>query len=269
MACNAFAERRNIQIGDDFTIEYKGIRITKKVKGMIESAEYEFRQADGDADIYLENIAIAYLSYYALDSLNLSFTVPYTQLVIRTKDNGGLAHEEAVAEKLNHKYSTMIDRKSVQGLARLDSELDQHQMFSYVFIVIFVGIAILVIVTTMGRHGRKTADADWHDECTWIKKMENIISLYELQPCGDTGRNGFGNNYRDRVAVSGTGQYVCRLVYCAGTARRFSRRIHLYSGACDCSLPVVVLCGKQEAFKGKTGRGTASGSAKAGKTLYF
>ena len=148
---NAFAERRNIQIGDDFTIEYEGIRITKKVKGMIESAEYEFRQADGDADIYLENIAIAYLSYYALDSLNLSFTVPYTQLVIRTKDNGGLAHEEAVAEKLNHKYSTMIDRKSVQGLARLDSELDQHQTFSYVFIVIFVGIAILVIVTTIGR----------------------------------------------------------------------------------------------------------------------
>ena len=49
----------------------------------------------------------------------------------------------------------------------------------------------------------------------------------------------------------------------------FSRRIHLYSGACNCSLPVVVLCGKQKAFKGKTGRGTASGSAKAGETLYF
>lgn len=148
---NAFAVRRGIKVGDDFTIEYEGIRLTKKVKGLVESAEYEFRQADGDADVYLENIAVAYLSYHALDSLNLSFTVPYTQLVIRTKDTGGLAHEEAVAEKLNHEYSTMIDRKSVPGLARLDSELDQHQMFSYVFIVIFVGIAILVIVTTMGR----------------------------------------------------------------------------------------------------------------------
>lgn len=148
---NAFAVRRGIKVGDDFTIEYEGIRLTKKVKGLVESAEYEFRQADGDADVYLENIAVAYLSYHALDSLNLVFTVPYTQLVIRTKDTGGLAHEEAVAEKLNHEYSTMIDRKSVPGLARLDSELDQHQMFSYVFIVIFVGIAILVIVTTMGR----------------------------------------------------------------------------------------------------------------------
>lgn len=148
---NAFAVRRGIKVGDDFTIEYEGIRLTKKVKGLVESAEYEFRQADGDADVYLENIAVAYLSYHALDSLNLVFTVPYTQLVIRTKDTGGLAHEDAVAEKLNHEYSTMIDRKSVPGLARLDSELDQHQMFSYVFIVIFVGIAILVIVTTMGR----------------------------------------------------------------------------------------------------------------------
>ena len=52
---------------------------------------------------------------------------------------------------LDHDYSAMIDRKSVPGLARLDSELDQHQSFSYVFVVIFVGIAVLVIATTMNR----------------------------------------------------------------------------------------------------------------------
>lgn len=31
----------------------------------MESAEYEFRQAEGDADMFLENIAIVFMSYDA------------------------------------------------------------------------------------------------------------------------------------------------------------------------------------------------------------
>lgn len=203
---NAFAKKRNLQVGDSITMEYDGVTFTKEIKGLIESAEYEYRQADGDADTYLENIAIAYMSYDAfpikdylehqisqgkitmkdltsktddadsrdtenennqentalerhilswivknMDDEKLSDFLPYTQLVIRTTDGAALAHEEEIAETLNHDYSAMIDRSSVQGLARLDSELEQHQSFSYVFVIIFVGIAILVIATTMNR----------------------------------------------------------------------------------------------------------------------
>lgn len=201
---NAFAKLRNIQVGDDFTIEYNGIRFTREVKGLIESAEYEFRQADGDADMYLENIAIVYMSYDAfpirdyvvhlieqekitakevaeettlldssleakgmsvadvtqdmllqlvdkLDDEKLAKIMPYTQIIIRTMDGGALSHEEAIADCLKYEYSAMVDRASVPGLARLDSELSQHQAFSYVFVVIFVGIAVLVIATSMGR----------------------------------------------------------------------------------------------------------------------
>lgn len=211
---NAFAKRRNLKVGDQFTMEYDGVVFTKEVKGLIESAEYEYRQADGDADTYLENIAIAYMSYdafpfrdyldhlidqgkfdlsdllsasksentkekedetdseqkkseeeevspmvrsllsfavKAMDDDKLADAMPYTQIVIRTKDQGALSHEEEIADALDQDYSAMIDRSSVPGLARLDSELEQHQSFSYVFVVIFVGIAILVIATTMSR----------------------------------------------------------------------------------------------------------------------
>lgn len=61
----AFAEAREIQVGDAFTVSYNGITFTREVKGLIESPEYEFRQAEGDADIYLENIAFVYMSYNA------------------------------------------------------------------------------------------------------------------------------------------------------------------------------------------------------------
>ena len=161
---NAFARLRNIKVGDDFTIEYNGITFTREVKGLVESAEYEFREADGDADVYLENIAIVYMSYDAFpirDYINhmvdkisdekLAKIMPYTQMIIVTTDGGGLAHEEDLAESIDHDYSAIVDRKSIPGLARLDSELEQHQSFSYLFVIIFVGIAILVIATSMGR----------------------------------------------------------------------------------------------------------------------
>lgn len=161
---NAFARLRNIKVGDDFTIEYNGITFTREVKGLVESAEYEFREADGDADVYLENIAIVYMSYDAFpirDYINhmvdkisdekLAKIMPYIQMIIVTTDGGGLAHEEALAESIDRDYSAIVDRKSIPGLARLDSELEQHQSFSYLFVIIFVGIAILVIATSMGR----------------------------------------------------------------------------------------------------------------------
>lgn len=143
---DAFAQKRGIKVGDDFTVKYAGGTFTKKVKGLIESCEYEYRQADGDADVYIENIAFVYMSYGAID-----IPVPHTEMDIVTKDAGALAHEEAVAEALNHKYSAIIDRRSVQGLARFDSELKQHESFSYVFALIFIGIAVLVIATSMSR----------------------------------------------------------------------------------------------------------------------
>ena len=50
---DAFAQKRGIKVGDDFTVKYARGTFTKKVKGLIESCEYEYRQADGDADVYI------------------------------------------------------------------------------------------------------------------------------------------------------------------------------------------------------------------------
>ncbi len=204
---NAFAVKRNVQIGDDFRIEYNGIAFTKKVKGLIENAEYEFREAEGDADVFLENIACVYMGYDAfpardyvkhliktgeitarkieeeshlpkkqlaqleahgltIDDITedmlleivgnmsdekLCQLLPYTEMVVVTTDRGALAHEDEIDEALNHDYAAIIDRASVPGLARLDGEMAQHKSFSYVFCVIFLGIGMLLIATSMSR----------------------------------------------------------------------------------------------------------------------
>lgn len=201
---NAFAQLRGISVGDEFTIEYNGVTLTRTVRGLIESAEYEYRQAEGDADVYIENIAFVYMSYDAfpirdyvthlieqekitaqtlaeetelLDDLlasrdlqledvtqelllslvegmgddQLAEMMPYTQLVIRTTDGGGLAYEEQISDALEGDYAVMLDQSSIAGIARLNSELSQHQTFSYLFVIIFAGIAILVISTSVSR----------------------------------------------------------------------------------------------------------------------
>lgn len=200
---NAFAQRRNIGIGDDFTIEYGGITFTRKVKGLIESAEYEYRQADGDADVYLENIAFVYMSYdgfpvrdYIVHMIRqnkitaqilaevsdgpggelisglgtsgisqelllvavammsderLAELMPYTQMVLTTTDGQALEHEEELSGALQGAYAAMVDEHSIAGIERLNSELSQHESFSWLFVIIFVGIAVLVIATSMNR----------------------------------------------------------------------------------------------------------------------
>lgn len=204
---DAFAKLRDIEVGDDFTIEYNGITFTRRVKGLIESAEYEYRQAEGDADGYLENIAFVYMSYDAfpireyathlieqekitaedivknsdalderlemlrqrgmdvsditkesllefvenMDDEKLAALMPYTQMIVRTKDGTALSREEEISEALNEEYAAMVDKSSISGIARLDSELSQHESFSYVFVVIFAGIAVLVISTSVSR----------------------------------------------------------------------------------------------------------------------
>lgn len=198
---NAFAELWDIKVGDDFTVEYNGLTFTREVKGLIESAEYEYRQADGDADIYLENIAFVYMSYDAfpirdyvnhmieqgkitgeelpesrLDQLqakgmglsditqevllqvvadmsdeSLAEIMPYTQMLVTTVDGLALEHEKDIRKALEGEYAAMVDEHSIAGIERLNSELSQHQTFSYVFVIIFVGIAVLVIATSMSR----------------------------------------------------------------------------------------------------------------------
>lgn len=204
---NAFAKLRDIQVGDEFTIEYNGITFTRPVYGFIESSEYEFRQAEGDADMYLENIAFVYMSYDAfpirdyvihlieqekltaasltdnihvpdellelmehygigvpditkemllfavelMDDEQLSQMMPYTQMIIKTTDGSALTREEELKEALDSNYAAMVDKNSISGIARLDSELSQHESFSYLFVIIFAGIAILVIATSVSR----------------------------------------------------------------------------------------------------------------------
>ncbi len=176
-----FAEEWNLGIGDTFSIVCNGIKLRKTIRGLIASPEYEYMCADKDLEVDFKNIGYAYLSAEAFEGIeyvrylvensgdifaemientgakedadggDLSFSLPYTQLLFTTDEEDVMALEDAVSDAVDGKYAVFIDRDSIAGIKVFADELNQHEQFSYVFMVVFVVIAILVIVTTMVR----------------------------------------------------------------------------------------------------------------------
>ncbi len=82
----------------------------------------------------------------------LSDFMPYTQIVARGVSGRELLSKESeISAALDGNYAAMVDKHSIPGIERLTAELEQHASFSYVFMVIFLAIALLVIATGMSR----------------------------------------------------------------------------------------------------------------------
>lgn len=141
-----FADAWGLKVGDSFTSHAMGQDITKTIKGLIVTPEYEFACASTDADTDYHNICFAYMSDKVLpEEMRISNEIVFTC--------GGdpLKLEDKISDALDGEYAFLADRKSIDGYNRLSDELSQHDGFSYVFSAVFVAIALLVITTTMKR----------------------------------------------------------------------------------------------------------------------
>ena len=176
--CRTFARAWDIHVGDDFTVSYDGIRITKQVKGIVVSPEYEYMCASTDVDTNYRNIGYVYMDYEgfpvrdflihriekgkmksiltafaeAADEKMLFDLLPYTQLILRAPEGTSILEKETeIAKALHDNYAVMIDEHSIDGIERLTAELAQHEGFSYVFMAVFLAIAVLIIMTGTSR----------------------------------------------------------------------------------------------------------------------
>ncbi len=141
-----FADAWGLKPGDSFTSNVAGQSITKTIRGLIITPEFEFACASTDADTDYHNIGFAYMS---LDVLPQELRV-YNEILF-TCDGDPLKIEDDISSALDGSYAFLADRKSIDGYNRLTDELNQHDGFSYIFSAVFVSIALLVITTTMKR----------------------------------------------------------------------------------------------------------------------
>ncbi|MBQ8307017.1 MAG: ABC transporter permease [Blautia sp.] len=78
--------------------------------------------------------------------------IPSTTMLFTTNtDEDVMGYEEQIADALDHNYAAMIDEHMVMGVERFLAEMEQHEMFSYTFALIFVLVAVLIIATSMAR----------------------------------------------------------------------------------------------------------------------
>lgn len=141
-----FAKAWKLKPGDRFAFEVEGKKVEKEIAGLIASPEFEYMTADTDLETDFSAIGYVYLS-----SLPYEKIIPYTQMLIQTKDKQVLQLEPEIRRALHGNYSVFVDRSSIPGLKVFADELEQHEQFAYGFTTIFVLIALLVIMTTMSR----------------------------------------------------------------------------------------------------------------------
>lgn len=146
-----YAKAHDINVGDMFTIKWNGIEISQKVKGFIMSPEYEYYKAPEDVEPDFSHMGYAYMSYDSLKEI-LGDTMPsYNQIVVTIGNANASEVENDITAAIDDNYSQIFDQSNFNGLTAFDSELSQHDMFAYAFPIIFILIAILTIITTMGR----------------------------------------------------------------------------------------------------------------------
>lgn len=146
-----YAKAHDINVGDMFTIKWNGIEISQVVKGFIMSPEYEYYKAPEDVEPDFSHMGYAYMSYDSLKEI-LGDTMPsYNQIVVTIGNANASEVENDITAAIDDNYSQIFDQSNFNGLTAFDSELSQHDMFAYAFPIIFILIAILTIITTMGR----------------------------------------------------------------------------------------------------------------------
>ena len=146
-----YAKAHDINVGDMFTIKWNGIEISQEIKGFIMSPEYEYYKAPEDVEPDFSHMGYAYMSYDSLKQI-LGDTMPsYNQIVVTIGNANASEVENDITAAIDDNYSQIFDQSNFNGLTAFDSELSQHDMFAYAFPIIFILIAILTIITTMGR----------------------------------------------------------------------------------------------------------------------
>jgi putative ABC transport system permease protein len=139
-----FADANNLRVGDDLTLTYAGISLTKTVRGLVYSPEAVYMASAGSlmASSDYAKYGFAYLPQAAFPLP----VMPYSTLMIE----GGVTEEE-VSDALGGNYGVFLKQADHPGVSMFANEVAQHKMIADVFPVVFVLIALLTIVTTMTR----------------------------------------------------------------------------------------------------------------------
>ena len=142
----SFADAKNLTVGDNITFEFNGLEIEKQIRGIGYSPEYVYHASSASVIPDFNKIGFAYMSYKAFPMDN----VPYNVLEVKFTGSAD-DYDKLLSDELSGDYNSFIEQSEHTSVSQFAEEMDQHQMMSGIFPVVFILIAMLILLTTMTR----------------------------------------------------------------------------------------------------------------------
>lgn len=152
-----FAKARDLSVGDELKLKYMGINLTQKIKGIVMSPEYVYKENTQMMPDHNMN-GFAFISYKALPE---GLPHIYNQMVLKTHNNSDEALKKIEDEayeiiKSNENTGSMglsvfLKRANLTSDVVFRNEITERKAMTSVFPIVFLAIALLTILTTMSR----------------------------------------------------------------------------------------------------------------------
>lgn len=143
-----YANKNSYKIGDDIKLKYGSLTLTGKIKGLIKSSEYLICVPDENQMMPdFEKYGYVYISPAMLkENLGMEF---YSEIHVLSD----LTKREFIdnANKALGKTNLILTKDEVVSFAQAQGEAEEGKTMASILPVIFLGIAILIMATTMQR----------------------------------------------------------------------------------------------------------------------
>lgn len=143
-----YASKNNIKIGDILSLEYSGISIKGTIKGLIKASEYLVCLPDS-TQLMPDFKTYGYIYVSPSFIKNIIHMDYYTQINI-ISDLSKKEMSEKIDNALN-KTTIVLSKDETLSYAQAQGEIEEGKTMGSILPVLFLGIAILIMVTTMHR----------------------------------------------------------------------------------------------------------------------
>ena len=138
-----FADAQNLSVGDNISFKFNGIEIEKEIKGIGYSPEYVYEASPTSIIPDFKDMGFAYMSYKAFPS-----DIKYNVLLVKfnqSPDDFKNSLDDSV------EYLSFTKQSEHVSVSQFNEEMAQHKMIGDVFLIVFILVTFLTLLTTMTR----------------------------------------------------------------------------------------------------------------------
>lgn len=140
----AFAKENGYKVKDQIKLEVGGKEIEKEIAGLCDSPEYIYSARNGEFVPDHKKNGFAFINETGIREIG---EIPWNQLLV--SGTGNL--EKTIQDTLGETTVSVVLQKEHASYSMINDEITQHKEIGLIFVTVFLGIALLVTITTVHR----------------------------------------------------------------------------------------------------------------------